>query len=271
MTERTKGDLWSDAEAYEAFMGRWSRRVAPLFIAWLDLPVRRSWLDVGCGTGVLTAQIATRCEPARLHGLDRAEGFVGAARRHLPEATFEVGDVTSTALPSGEFDVAVSGLVLNFVTDPHAALREMARVVRPGGHVALYLWDYAGHMQMLRRFFDAARTVDPGAAAVDEGAQFPLCRPGPLRDALTAAGLVDVDVTALDITTPFANFDDYWTPFLGGTGTAPRYCMSLDPEVRERVRLAVRAALPTGPDGEILLAARAWAVRGTVPITPGGG
>lgn len=250
MTDGTGRGLWGAAGAYEGYMGRWSRKVAPLFLDWLAAPPHRDWVDLGCGTGSLSAGIVRACQPGSVLGLDTSEGFVGYAAAQVPGATFRVGDAADTGLPSGVFDHAVSGLVLNFVRDPGGALREMIRLVRPGGQVALYVWDYAGHMQIMRSFFDVARPIDPGSAAFDDGVNAPICRPGPLREAFEAAGLADVEVTALDIPAAFASFEAYWSPFLGGTGSAPKYCAGLDPEVRERIREAVRAALPTGPGGE---------------------
>lgn len=153
---------------------------------------------------------------------------------------------------------------MNFVPDSGKVISEMARIVRPGGTVASYVWDYAGHMQIMRYFFDSALEIDKGASSLDDGVNAPICRPQSLTDAFNAAGLVDVETTAIDIPTPFVDFDDYWSPFLGGTGSAPRYCMSLDESTRDRIKTSIQAKLPTGPDGEILLAARAWAVKGTV-------
>lgn len=264
MTNDMTGGLWGAAHTYDQYMGRWSRRVAPLFVQWLAAPRGGRWVDLGCGTGALSASIVAFCEPTSVLGLDTAESFVQTAAREVPAGTFRVGDALATGLPDASFDAAVSGLVLNFVRDPEHALREMRRLVRPGGVVAVYVWDYAGHMQIMRRFFDGARRVDPGAAAYDDGVNAPVCRPDPLRRALAGAGLEQIDVTALDLTAAFGDFEDYWTPFLGGTGSAPKYVASLDDPARQRVREAVRALLPTGPDGEILLAVRAWAARGTV-------
>ena len=139
------------------------------------------------------------------------------------------------------------------------------RIVRPGGVVGLYVWDYAGHMQIMRHFFDTARECDPGSSSYDDGINSPICRPGPLSDAFTNVGLLNVETTSIDITAAFANFHDYWEPFLGGTGSAPKYCMSLAEPLRNKIRDALREKLPTGPDGEILLAVRAWAVKGVVP------
>jgi SAM-dependent methyltransferase len=265
--------LWGAGDAYERYMGRWSRRVAPRFVEWLGVAPGLAWIDIGCGTGILTGAILRQGEPSRVLGLDSAPGFLEVARSRLadPRVTFAEGDALALsgdalALPEagGVFDVAVSGLVLNFLKDKAGAVREMARVVRPGGTVALYVWDYAGNMQLMRHFFDVATVLDERARDFDDGIQAPVCRPGPLQRLFAEAGLADVAVRAIDITTAFESFDDYWAPFLGGTGSAPKYCMSLSEPAREELRERLRARLPTGPDGEILLAARAWAVRGQV-------
>ena len=158
----------------------------------------------------------------------------------------------------------VSGLVLNFVPDPHLALLEMARVTAGGGTIAAYVWDYAGKMELMREFWDAAAALDAAAAQLDEGIRFPLCRPQALAACFAGAGLKDVEVRAIDIPTPFTSFDDYWQPFLGGQGPAPAYAMSLDEPARARLRERIAQRLPAKPDGSIALTARAWAVRAIV-------
>jgi len=257
-------NLWGASDAYEQWMGRWSRKVAPLFLDWIDAPRGADWIDVGCGTGVLTAAVLERCEPSRVVGIDSSAGFLEAARHQVPDprASFRQGDAQALREADDQFDVAVSGLVLNFVPDKDAMIGEMMRVVRPSGTVALYVWDYAGHMQVMRHFFDAATALDPRAREFDDGVQAPVCRPGPLAELFAKAGLTGVAVQPIDVPAAFAGFDDYWAPFLGGTGSAPKYCMSLDDGARETLREAVRERLPAGPDGEILLAIRAWAVKG---------
>lgn len=247
-------------------MGRWSRRIAPLFLDWLSIPGEASWIDVGCGTGVLSSAIVAECEPGSVVGIDPSEVFLKAARANIHDPRFRCQQGQAEALPfgGGEFSVAVSGLVLNFVGDKSKALAEMKRVVTPGGSVALYVWDYAGHMQIMRHFFDAAVVLDERAKEFDDGVKAPICRPGPLSDLFKEAGLAEVSVQCLDIPAAFDSFDDYWLPFLGGTGSAPRYCASLDPDAQIRLREKLRSRLPAGPDGEILLAVRAWAVKGRV-------
>ena len=161
-------------------------------------------------------------------------------------------------------DVVVAGLVLNFVPDPVVALAEMRRVARPGGVIAAYVWDYAGKMELMRYFWDAAVALDPGALELDEGRRFPLAAPGPLRAAFEGAGLEAVDVRSIDVPTVFASFDDYWTPFLSGVGPAPGYVVGLDDRARSALRDRLQATLPIASDGSIHLIARAWAVRGAV-------
>ncbi len=265
MTAR-EASLWGASEAYDRYMGRWSQKVAPIFLDWLDPRPGLQWIDIGCGTGILTATIVHTCKPGEIVGIDSSDPFLQSAKANVPEpqASFIKGDAGHVPQGDGRFDIAVSGLVLNFLADKEAAIREMARIVRPGGTVALYVWDYAGHMQVMRRFFDVAIGLDPAAVEYDDGVKAPVCRPGPLGDLFRHCGLGDVSVRAIDIPAAFDSFDDYWTPFLGGTGSAPKYCASLDDGARERLRQALQQQLPTGPDGEILLAARAWAAKGRV-------
>jgi len=261
-----KSKLWGAADAYEQYMGRWSRKIAPLFVDWLTATRGKRWADIGCGTGQLSVQIATKCSPSRQIGIDTTERFLTQAKKYVPNAEFRVGDAQNIDLSDDAVDYGVSGLVLNFIPDKSKALSEMTRIVRPGGTVALYVWDYAGQMQIMRYFFDTARVIDPKSSTYDDGINAPICRPKALSDTFAAAGLFEVETTAIDIPAAFVDFQDYWAPFLGGTGSAPKYCMSLNEDMRNKIRDAVREKLPTGPDGEILLAVRAWAVKGKVPV-----
>jgi SAM-dependent methyltransferase len=164
---------------------------------------------------------------------------------------------------AASFDAVVSGLVLNFVPEPARAVAEMKRVARSGGTVAAYVWDYADKMELMRYFWDAAVALHPAARDLDEGPRFPVCKPGPLERLFTGAGLREVEVRAIDVPTHFRDFDDYWSPFLGGQAPAPGYAMSLTEERRSELRECIRRSLPIQPDGSIGLMARAWAVRGT--------
>lgn len=273
--------MWTSGDAYEPYVGRWSRLVAERFVGWLcppgplrssdagtpapasadgALPAGRRWLDVGCGTGALTRAVLAGAAPAAVVGLDRSPGFLAVARRVHP--ALAVADGAALPVRPGSVDAVVSGLLLNFLPDPVAAVAGMARAARPGGVVAAYVWDYADGMQPIRRFWDAAVALDPAAAALDEG-RWSLCRPAGLTEAFTAAGLARVEVTGLTVPTRFRDFDDYWQPFLGAVGAAPAYLAGLPPDARDRIRERLRTSVPAAPDGSLPLSARAWAVRGT--------
>jgi SAM-dependent methyltransferase len=262
---RAVPDAWETGGPYERYVGRWSRRVAPPFLAGLGMPPGRRWLDVGCGTGALSAAILDHCAPAAVTAIEPSDGFRETARTSLGgRVTLLSGTATAIPLGDASVDVVVSALVLNFVPEPAAALDEMARVTGADGTIAAYVWDYAGGMELMRIFWDAATALDPDAAALDEGARFPLCRPEALARVFAGSGRRDVVVRPIEVATPFADFDDYWEPFLGGQGPAPAYAMSLDERRRTRLREEVRARLPIAADGSIALTARAWAARATV-------
>jgi SAM-dependent methyltransferase len=235
--------------------------VAREFVAWLSPPPGARWLDVGCGTGALSSVVLASASPGSVVGVDPSSSYVAHAAAGVddPRASFRAGDAMALPVESASFDVVVSGLVLNFVPDPAAAVAEIRRAARPGGTIGAYVWDYgAGGITLLRAFWDAAVDLDPAAAALDEAVRFPLCREGAL-----AAAFGD-GVEARDVTVPtvFADFDDYWTPFLGGQGPAPSYLAGLPEDHRAALRESLRARLPVAADGTIPLTARAWAVRG---------
>ena len=266
-------DRWQDGAPYERYVGRWSRLVADRFVDELGAARGIRWLDVGCGTGALTEAIVERCDPASVTGVDPSPGFLAGARARprlagLTTVRFEEGDAMRLPAADGSADVVVSGLVLNFVPDPAAALAEFGRVAAPGALVAAYVWDYAGGMQFMRLFWDAAVAVDPESAALDEGRRFPLCRPEPLRELWTTAlggDAASVRVWPIEIDTVFVDFDDLWTPFLGGQGAAPAYLAAVTDDTREAIRERVRASVAVGADGSMALTARAWAVAGRTP------
>ena len=225
MDHKQVADTLESESPYEQYLGRWSRRVAPLFLSWLSIPAGRRWLDVGCGTGALCAAIMECCSPSSVAGVEPSEGFLKTAKENLAgRAALHQGSAMAIPLGDASVNVVVSGLVLNFVPDQRAALVEMVRVTGKEGMIAAYVWDYAGKMELMRFFWDAAVALDPDAAKMDEGVRFPLCRPEALKKLCAGAGLEGVEVKPIDIPTPFANFDDYWQPFLGGQGAGPRLC-----------------------------------------------
>jgi trans-aconitate methyltransferase len=259
-------DPWESGNPYEYFMGRWSRPIAYHFLEWLSMSKHRRWLDVGCGTGVLSSSILNQTAPQEILAVDASDAFIAFAQQTHQDTClrFQVGDARKLPAETGYFDVVVSGLALNFIPVPLEALTEMVRTTRAGGVVAVYVWDYANKMQMLRYFWDAAIAVDSAAKELDEGERFPLCQPAALEALFQKAGLKNVEVWAIDVPTIFRDFDDYWSPFLGGQGPAPGYVMSLSNDQRTALAERLRTMLPIRSDGTIALMARAWAVRGSV-------
>ncbi len=267
MAQQSRHDAWQAGDAYDAYMGRWSRRIAPLFLDWLTPRAGLDWLELGCGTGALSAAIIARADPRSLLAVEPSAGFVARARAAVtdPRAGFVQGDAQALALPDASRDVIVSGLMLNFVPDRLRALHEMKRVARHGATVAFYVWDYpGGGIAFMRAFWDAAVALDPAAADLTESRRFPDCTEAGLCDLAARAGLADVSSTALETPTVFADFEDYWRPFTLGAGPAPGYCGSLSPDARARLRQKLHDDLPRDADGKIHLQARAWAVRATV-------
>jgi SAM-dependent methyltransferase len=219
---------------------------------------------VGCGTGALSQTILSLANPKKVKGIDRSEQFIETARGRVnrPNVEFATGDAQALPVESGTYDAAVSGLVLNFVPQPDRMVSEMARAVSKNGTVALYIWDYAGRMQFMRHFWNAAAAIDPAAIELDEGRRFPLNNPEALAELFQNAGFRHTEVRPIDIQTDFKNFDDFWNPILGGQGPAPGYVMSLIEENRARLRERLYNSLPFAVDGSIPMVARAWAIKG---------
>jgi len=258
-------DPWLSGFAYEKFMGRWSTLVAQRFLSWLAIPPDRSWLDVGCGTGTLTKLILETYQPKEIISIDPSSAFISHAQRSTTNSSvhFRIGQAESLDLDSSSIDTIVSGLVLNFVPQPKAAMAEMLRVLKPGGKIGIFVWDYARGMQMLRYFWDAAVKLDSTANKFDEGIRFPLCQEGQLESLIQASGFKQVEATVIEVKTIFQDFDDYWQPFLGNVGPAPSYTMSLSQKDRQRLEDKLRKSLPIDQNGSISLTARAWAIKGT--------
>ena len=267
MTQATRHDSWQAGDAYDRYMGRWSRLIAPRFLDWLAAPPDRDWLEVGCGTGALSAAILARCAPKSLLAIDPSAGFVAQARHNVSDgrARFEVGDAQALAAGDASRDVIASALCLNFVPDRPKALAEMKRVARSDGLVGFYVWDYpGGGLELLRAFWAAATALDPAARDLTEDRRFPFCTSDGLARLARDAGLRSVECAAVETPTVFRDFDDYWTPFTLGAGPAPGYCANLAPDARERLRRRLDDSLPRAADGSIALKARAWAVKARV-------
>jgi ubiquinone/menaquinone biosynthesis C-methylase UbiE len=249
---------------YDKWMGRWSRLLAHEFLNWLNLPSKLRWLDLCCGSGVLTEAIVAGFAPARVAGIDASPQQIEFASSHRarPAVSFETADAVALPFGDASFDVAVSGLGLNYVPDPERALQEMRRVLVPEGTIAVYLWDYGEGARFLRYFWNAAAAVDREALVYDQAQRFPLCNPEAMRKLIKGVGLKEVRTRPLDITTRFASFDDYWQPLLAGQGSAPNYLATRDERTQIAIRERLRNSLTADSDGAIELPARAWAVCG---------
>jgi trans-aconitate methyltransferase len=260
----TLSDGWVSGEAYESYMGRWSRQVASLFLDWLNPAPGLHWLDLGCGTGALAQAICRHSPPSSLVGCDPSPGLVSFARASVTDcpATFVVAGVENLPGRDGGFDIIVSGLVLNFLPDPLQAIRSMRERLHPGAMLAAYVWDYAAGMQFLHIFWEEAALVDPTSTRLDEALRFPICHPDHLAGLWHQAGLDAVETTLLEIDTTFSSFDDFWSPFLSGTGPAPAYLAGLDAARQSQLVFRLRERLGSSTDGSIHLKARAYGVRG---------
>lgn len=260
------GHTWGNADAYEAYMGRWSRPMAEAVLRWLAPEPGRDWLDVGCGTGALTGAILDKAAPRKVTGIDPSAAFLedGLAEIADPRVHFTVATAAELPFPAGSFDIAIAGLVLHFVPDPLAAVTEMARVVREAGIVAAYVWDFSGERQFTNMFWDAAVAVDAAAADQDPRTQFAICAPDPLAQCFTSAGLQDVIVDSVVMPVTFCDLDDFWLPhLLQGSSPAQRYANSLDAVSLAALRERLAATLPIAEDGSIPLLGRVWVARGT--------
>jgi ubiquinone/menaquinone biosynthesis C-methylase UbiE len=256
-------DSWQGSDPYERFMGRWSRVVARRFLDWLTPSEGLKWLDVGCGSGALSEAILRQCAPSELIAVDQSESFVNALQARLGvRIKCRIGDALALPCETHTVDITVSGLVINFIPDPVAALVEMRRVTKPGGMVALYAWDYPGSMDLLNRFWDCAVALDPSASNLHEAVRFSTMTAERLSGYFESAGFERTESTGLEIEMGFRDFDDYWEPFLGGQGPAPTYLMSFDETKRQTLRELLKNSLPIEADGSIRLNGRAWGVRG---------
>lgn len=259
--------MFSDAAAYDRYMGRWSRLVAPLFVDFAQVRDGERVLDIGCGTGALSEVVAAATRSSEIIGIDLSSSFIEYARAHItdPRIRFDIGDALDLPYPDASFDKSLALLVLQLIPQPEKAASEMRRVTRPGGSVAACAWDTGGGMELISIFWDEAVKLDPLAEARREKH-----RPYTLRGQLSAlwqmSGLKTVEETGLEIQMDFTSFDDFWLPHLQGVGPAGSYVSALSPWRRDALRDRLRERLlGERPDGPFKLQAQAWAVQGTVP------
>jgi SAM-dependent methyltransferase len=245
-----------DPAAYDRFMGRYSVLLAPQLADLADVAAGQRVLDVGCGPGALTSELARRLGPGAVSAVDPSEPFVAAARERHPGVDVQRASAEQLPFPDQAFDATLAQLVVHFMADPVAGLGEMARVTRERGVVAACVWDHAGGQGPLAPFWDAARELDPD---VDDESQLPGARQGHLAELFVAAGLHEVEETFLSVAVEHPTFDEWWEPFTFGVGPAGSYAARLDAQRQAQLREASRKLLPAAP---FVLRARAWAARG---------
>ncbi len=246
-------------ETYDRFMGRYAAPLAVAFADALGVEAGQDVLDVGCGPGALTAELARRLGAEHVAAVDPSESFVEACRARNPGVDVKLGRAEEIPFTDGRFDAALAQLVYHFVSDPEGAAAEMRRVVRPGGLLAASVWDFGGGMRMLRTFWDAAKAISPSAPD-EAGRRFG--RQGELAELFGATeGVTDVTEGALDVAVAYRDFDDLWQPFLGSAGPAGAFVASLDDEQRGRLREEMRTRIGS-PEGPFELSARAWYATG---------
>jgi SAM-dependent methyltransferase len=244
------------AEAYDRFMGRYSVPLAPQLADFAAVVAGQRVLDVGCGPGALTAELVARLGPAAVSAVDPSEPFVAAVRERHPEVSVQQAAAEQLPFEHRTFDSALAQLVVHFMTDPVAGLREMARVTRKGGVVAACVWDHAGGQGPLSVFWAAVRERDPD---VEDESQRAGSREGHLGELFREAGLHDVEESALPVRVEHPSFEDWWEPYTLGVGPAGGYAAGLDPERQAELRERCREKLPDAP---FVLTSRAWAARG---------
>ena len=247
------------AAFYDRFMGGWSTPLSGLFADLAAVRHGMRALDVGSGPGSLTTELVRRLGSEHVAAVDPSEPFVEAARARHPGVDIRLSAAESLPWPEGFFDVALAQLVVHFMTDPVAGLREMARVTRPGGTVAACVWDFGSGRAPLSLFWRAVLELDPGA---HDESDLNGARGGDLTRLFEAAGLLDVDETELQVTRSFDGFDDWWEPYTHGVSLAGTYVLGLDEAGRAALRERCRSMIPEGP---FSMTAVAWAAVGRRP------
>lgn len=254
---------WTDAAAYESYVGQWSRIIAPMFVQWLAPQSGLTWLDVACGTGALTSAILNSAQPAAIDAIDRSQAYLDYAREHLPDphVRFQLAAAESLPYPASSFDAVVSGLILNFI-DADRVLAEQSRVAKPGAVLAAYIWDYAGAYDYARLFWDAALAIDPAAAKYDPRHRFAIHDATALQRLFTSRHLENVDTIFLDAQASFPNFEAYWQALDARQGSMAEYLSGITGETRAAIRQGLSANVQRDANAPVRLRLRAIAVKG---------
>jgi ubiquinone/menaquinone biosynthesis C-methylase UbiE len=259
-----KNNSWNNSELYNEFMGKWSSIVAKEFINWLIREnnfEQKKWLDVGCGTGALSFEILKKTKPLSVVGIDPSKEYL-PKKTQFENSTFLVGSAENHQFRNSEFDIIVSALALNFMTNKENSIRKILKILKPGGTFALYVWDYAEKMEFLRYFWNAVVQENPESVKFDEAQLFPICNRDKLKKLFIDCGIKEIFENDIVIETKFDNFDQYWNSFLGGQGPAGQYILSIEEKRRNDIKSYLKESIPISKDGSINLIARAFAIKG---------
>jgi ubiquinone/menaquinone biosynthesis C-methylase UbiE len=255
--------LFNDGAAYERLMGRWSRRAGNIFLDWIDVPKNLRWIDIGCGTGAFTDEVIKRCAPDAVLAIDPSAEQLAFARNRpgLETAEFRVGDAQDLQVEDDSFDIAVMALVVHFVPEPSKAIAEMARVVRPGGLGATYVWDYLiggspnAPLAAAIKSLGIESAPPPSAKATSLQA---------LQDLWESAGFQEIETRVIRIPVTFDDFDEFWGSISAPVGPAGKAIAAMSPDTLQRLRAAVREQVPIAADGRVSYEACANAIKGKV-------
>jgi trans-aconitate methyltransferase len=255
---------WDDTKGYELYVGRWSRFISKDFIYWLKPDAGLEWLEVGCGTGALTSAILEKANPKQITAIDKSGSYIKQAMSDIIADNVIFLERGFESLPSNEtFDIITSGLVLNFLPDIKDSFQQMANKLKPAGQLSAFVWDYAGHYQPMRHFWDAAKEVSPIAQKFDAGVKFSICNEIKLTDLFQSAGLTNIRFTTLERIATFQSFDDYWLPIASAQGSVTEFMSSLNDPQTQKLKELLKQRLPIAINGEIKLIINALAIAGT--------
>jgi trans-aconitate methyltransferase len=253
-------ESWNDATAYDSYVGRWSRLISADFLQWLQPQMNLNWLEVGCGTGSLTSEIVSRALPQRLLAIDKSDAYLASARSHIISPQVVLSNIDLGELPIEKFDYITSGLVLNFLSAVEAKIECMLRYLKPGGSISAFVWDYAGHYQPMRIFWDAAKELNESAGKFDAGLKYPLCTQSNLTALFEGANLSNIRFTKIERIATFRDFDDYWLPIASAQGSVTDFLNTLGENKKEDLRALLKKRLPIALNGEIKLILSALAI-----------
>ena len=257
-------ERWDNTAGYEMYVGRWSSLISKDFVNWLNPKPGMKWLEIGCGTGALTKVIAENCSPSYLLAIDKSDSYLRNARKNINtnNVSFLNTDLNSHLLLNEEFDNITSGLLLNFVPQIDDLLLNLMSHLTSGGQTSSFVWDYGGHYQPMRHFWDSAKEVVEGAEKFDAGTKFSICKKEKLIQLFKTLGLMDVEFTNIESIATFKDFDDYWIPIVAAQGSVAEFISTLSAIQKKDLENIIRHRLPIALNGEIKLIINALAVKG---------